>query len=263
MSTETVGEYVTLEIRDDHVAIVTLNRPKQRNAINPDIAKALESIVERTEPDSNIRAVVLASSHDTAFCAGADLAEVAKGNALGLATAKGGFAGFVDHDRSTPWIAAVGGFAFAGGCEIVLACDMIVASREATLGLPEVKRGLFAGAGGPYRLTRYLPRNIAIELLITGDPLDAQRAFEFGMFNRLVDKADLLSAAIELARSIAVNAPLAVGGTLKVAHRAFDLAETELRIMSETTFKKVLSSEDAQEGPRAFLEKRAPEWKGK
>lgn len=263
MTIETIGEHVTFQMHGDNVAIVTLNRPKQRNAINPDIAKALEAIVARTEPDPNIRAVVLASSHETVFCAGADLAEVAKGNAGGMATEKGGFAGFVEQDRKTPWIAAIGGSAFAGGCEIILACDMIVASHEAKLGLPEVKRGLFAGGGGPYRLTRYMPRNIAIELLTTGDPLDAQRAYDYGMFNRLVEKADLLPSALTLAEAIACNAPMAVGETLNFAHQAFDLTESELQELSNQTFYKVLSSDDAKEGPRAFLEKRPPVWKGK
>lgn len=263
MSVERIGEYVTLEMQGDHVAIVKLDRPAQRNAINPDIATSLDSIVAKTDPDPNVRAVILCSSHEKVFCAGADLAEIAKGNAAGMVTKNGGFAGFVDQKRQTPWIAVVGGAAFAGGCEIILACDMIVASHEARLGLPEVKRGLFAGAGGPYRLVRNMPRNIAIELLTTGDPLDAQRAYDYGMFNRLVNKTELMDTALELANAIAVNAPMSVGETLKVAHKAFDLTDDELRKMSQEIGMKVFASEDAQEGPRAFLEKRAPVWKGK
>lgn len=263
MTIETIGEFVTFEIRDAHIAIVTLNRPAQRNAINPAIANALDEIVARTEADANIRAVILASSHETVFCAGADLSEVAKGNAGGMVTPKGGFAGFVDQERQTPWIAAVSGAAFAGGCEIILACDMIVASFDASLGLPEVKRGLFAGAGGPYRLARYMPRNIALELLTTGDPLEAQRAHDYGLFNRLVDKNELIDTAIALASAIAENAPLSVGKTLSVANKAYDLTETALRELSIETSAEVFASEDAQEGPRAFLEKRAPKWKGR
>ena len=263
MSIERIGDYVTFDVIGNNVAVVTLDRPEQRNAINPDIAKALDAIVERTDPDPGIRAVILRSSSEKAFCAGADLEEVAKGNALGMVTEKGGFAGFVDHQRSTPWIAAINGAAYAGGCEIVLACDMIVASHDAKLALPEVKRGLFAGAGGPYRLPRYLPRNIAIELLTTGDPLDAEQAFHYGLYNRLVDPSGLMSTAIALAEAIGVNAPFAVGETLQVARQAFDLDESALGDLSAKTFAKVLASEDAQEGPKAFLEKRPPNWKGK
>ncbi|MCS1411728.1 MAG: Carnitinyl-CoA dehydratase [Verrucomicrobia subdivision 3 bacterium] len=263
MTVETIGKFVKFEMHGEHVAIVTLDRPEQRNAINPAIANALDEIVARTEPDPNVRAVILASSHEKVFCAGADLAEIAKGNAGGMVTENGGFAGFVHQDRQTPWIAAVSGAAFAGGCEITLACDMIVASHEATLGLPEVQRGLFAGAGGPYRLVRNMPRNIAIELLLTGDPLDAQRAYDCGMFNRLVAKDQLMPTAIKLAEAIANNAPMSIGATLNVAKRAFDLDEKGLRALSEETVPKIFSSEDAQEGPRAFLEKRAPNWKGR
>lgn len=263
MTVERVGEFVTFERNEEHVAIVTLDRPEQRNAINPAIAEAIDEIVARTDQDPDVRAVILTSSHEKVFCAGADLAEIAKGNAGGMVTENGGFAGFVDYQRQTPWIAAVGGAAFAGGCEIILACDMIIASSDASLGLPEVKRGLFAGAGGPYRLARYMPRNIALELLTTGDPLDAQRAYHYGLFNRLVEKADLMPTAIELASSIAENAPMSVGGTLDVAYKAYDLDEAALRELSVKTAEKVFASEDAQEGPRAFLEKRKPNWKGR
>ena len=263
MAVENVGEYVTFEKTDDHYAVVTLNRPKQHNAINPSIAAALDQIVKRTEEDVDIRAVVLTSSHEKTFCAGADLAEIAKGNAQGMVTKDGGFAGFTHQKRSKPWIAVVGGSAFAGGCEIVLACDMIVASHEAKLGLPEVKRGLFAGAGGPYRLTRALPRNIAVELLATGEPLSAERAFAYGMFNYLVDKSELMDAAFRLAKAVSVNAPIAVQETLKVAKLSFDLDDEQLNELSVSAFAKVIESDDAKEGPKAFLEKRAPQWKGR
>lgn len=258
-----IGSTVLYEKRDDHVAVVTLNRPEARNAINGEVAEAIDHIVAQTEADPEVRVVIITSSHEKVFCAGADLAEISRGNASRLRTENGGFAGFAKAKRTKPWIAAVRGAAFAGGCEIALACDMIVAADDARFGLPEVKRGLYAGAGGPFRLASVLPRNIAIELVVTGDPLDAARAYALGMVNRLVSADELLPAALELAAAIAVNAPMSVRESLGVVRQAQDLDEVSFWPLSESVQQRVFASDDAREGPLAFLEKRAPRWTGR
>ena len=160
---------VTCEIVAPHVALVTINRPEARNSINGDVTRQLDQTVKAIEADPEIWAAVLTGAGGVAFCAGADLKEVSAGNMDDLYTADGAFAGFVKHPRQKVWIAAVEGFAMAGGCELALACDMIVASEPSVFALPEVTRGLIAAAGGVYRLVRALPRAIAMELLATGD----------------------------------------------------------------------------------------------
>jgi enoyl-CoA hydratase len=253
---------VTCEMVQDHVALVTLNRPTARNAVNAELARALDAIVRRTESDPDIWVVVLTGGGDV-FCAGADLKEVAAGRASDLFTAAHGFAGFVDAERRKPWIAAVNGTALAGGCEIVLACDLVVASADASFGLPEVSRGLIAAAGGLYRLPRALPRNIAIELALTADSLDAPRAASLGLVNRVVERGQLLPEALGLAARITRNAPVAVRESLQVARRVHDLDEAGLRALTKQSRDRVAASEDYREGPRAFVEKRPPRWIGR
>lgn len=256
-------DVVLYEKRDDHVAVITLNRPEARNAISGAVALALDALVKQTEADDDVRVVILASSHDRVFCAGADLGEISRGNAASLSTPDGGFGGLVTAAREKPWIAAVQGAALAGGCELALSCDMIVASQDARFGLPEVKRGLFAAAGGPYRLTRALPRNVALELLATGDPLDAPRAHALGMVNRLAPSGGVLDEALALAAAIAVNAPLSVRESLAISRRALELDEATFWTQSDETRDRVFASDDAREGPLAFLEKREPRWTGR
>jgi enoyl-CoA hydratase/carnithine racemase len=260
---ESLGREVLYERSEPHVAVARLNRPDKRNAINGDVAAALDWIVKETERDGDVRVVILASSSEAAFSAGADLSEISKGRGHLLSTPDGGFAGFVTHPREKPWIAAVNAPALAGGCELALACDMIVAAESARFGLPEVKRGLFAGAGGVFRLTRRLPAAIAYELVATGDPIEAPRAHALGLVNRCVPASHVFDEALALARAIAVNAPLSVRESLKVARMSFDAPEAELWTVSRATSARVFSSEDAREGPLAFLEKRAPVWKGR
>ncbi|MEO0410399.1 MAG: enoyl-CoA hydratase-related protein [Pseudomonadota bacterium] len=258
-----VGEEVLFEVGGDNVAVVTLNRPEKYNAVNEAVTLAMDWIVREVDSRDDIRAAILTSSNDNVFCAGADLSEIAKGRARTLSTKEGGFGGFTYAQRGTPWIAAVTGSALAGGCEFALACDMIVASQSSGFGLPEPKRGLLAAAGGVYRLGRALPRHIALELVATGDPLPAERAYQLGLINYLEPAQSVLEKAKELAATIAANAPLAVRESLAVARAALDHDEAALRSLSGRAAKLVFSSEDAKEGPRAFVEKRKPVWQGR
>ena len=252
---------IDYEVRG-HVALLSINRPDARNAVNAAVASGLEEALDRVESDDDIWVAVL-TGKGPVFCAGADLKEIASGNAGGLNTQRGGFAGVVARERSKPLIAAVDGPALAGGTEIVLACDLVVASTEARFGVPEVKRSLVAAAGGLFRLAQKLPANVATELVLTGDPISAERAHHFGLVNVLCEPGQALDAAMELAGRIEANAPLAVRESLAVvrASRGIDDA-TGFRLSGEA-FARLVNTEDYAEGPRAFIEKRAPEWKGR
>lgn len=264
MPDETVpAETVRFELLTPHIALVTLDRPEKRNAVNPAVALAMEAIVKRVEETAAIRVVLLTSSEPRVFCAGADLAAVAAGAARDLETPLGGFAGFVFATRVKPWIAVVEGIAVAGGCEICLACDMIVASENARFGLPEVKRGLIAGGGGLHRLASALPRNIANELLATGDNFDAALAHRFGLVNRLVPAGGALAEARELADKIAANAPLAVQHALAAARESQGQPDGAARSFAASHVAVLRRTEDFREGPRAFVEKREPVWTGR
>jgi enoyl-CoA hydratase len=262
MTQPSESSLLTYERHDGHVAVITLNRPEARNAINAEVAHALHALVERTEADPDVWVVVLTAAGADVFCAGADLKEVAAGRADSLFTDYG-FAGFVYANRRKPWIAAVNGKALAGGCEIVLACDLVVASSKASFGLPEVSRGLLAAAGGAFRLPRALPRNVAIEIVITADSLDAKRASDLGLVNREVAHDEVLAEALALAARITRNAPVAVRESLQVARRVHDLDEIALRELTLVCRDRVRASEDYSEGPRAFIEKREPRWTGR
>lgn len=255
---------VTLQRLHPHLALVTINRPDARNAIDGDVTRGLEQAIDDTEADADVWVVILTGAGDAAFCAGADLKAVSGGRGAELWTERGGFAGFVHRPRSKPWIAAVNGPALAGGCEIALACDLVVAVPGARFGLPEVKRGLIASAGGLYRLPRALPPALAREMILTGDPIDAARAHALGLVNALVaDGSTLLDCAQALAARITCNAPVSVRESLGVARQALDLSDAELRRASEQAQARNMASEDFKEGPRAFIEKRAPRWSGR
>lgn len=254
---------VLFEMVTPHLALVTLNRPEKRNAVNAEVASSMSEIVKRTENDPDVRAVILTSSQDRVFCAGADLAAVASGTGVGMETPGGGFAGLAYAQRTKPWIVAVEGIAVAGGFEICLACDMIVASRNARFGLPEVKRGLMAGAGGIHRLPNRIPMSIANELIATGDPIDAERAFAVGLVNRLVEPGETLAAARTLAEQITCNAPLAVQYSLAAARSGSALPDGGGRAVVADWFGLLRKTEDYKEGPRAFVEKREPVWTGR
>jgi enoyl-CoA hydratase/carnithine racemase len=253
---------VLFERIGEHIALVTLNRPAQRNAVNGALARLLEDYVWQIEADKTIRAGILYASSDRSFCAGADLAEVSAGRVRELFTEKGGFAGFAYAKRQKPWIAAVRGFALGGGLELSLACDMIVAGDSASFGLPEVRRGIIAGAGGAYRLPLAIPRAIALEMVATGVPISAARAYELGLVNRLVPDAAVRETAVALAEAVAEGAPVSVRESLKVARVANEHSEADLQAMLAAGVAAVEASADYQEGPRAFVEKRKPVWQG-
>jgi len=251
---------VHFEIRD-RVAVITLDRPEARNAVDHQLAADLQSAIDKLEADHSLWVGVLAGA-GPAFCAGADLKAVASGNA-DLATDRGGFAGIVRRERTKPIIAAVEGPALAGGFEIVLACDLVVAGSNARFGIPEVKRSLIANAGGLIRLPRAIPRNLAMEMALTGDPVNAETAHHHGVVNRLVEAGGALDSAIALAAEISANAPLAVRASRQVIIEGALLGDDEAFALSAEAARDVFRSEDFQEGPRAFIEKRAPNWLGR
>jgi enoyl-CoA hydratase len=197
------------------------------------------------------------------FCAGADLKEISAGNAGALQTKRGGFGGITTRERTKPIIAAVDGPALAGGTEICLACDLIVASSTAKFGIPEVKRCLVAAGGGLFRLPRKIPFNIAMELALTGDPIDAARAHEFGLVNYVTEPGQALARAKELAQQIEANAPVAVRASRRVVIEAAEADEKTGWKLSAEAFAEAMSSEDNREGLMAFIEKRPPNWQGK
>lgn len=252
---------VELEIRG-HVALLTLNRPEARNAVNDVVAQSMTEHLERIESDDDIWVAVLAANGPV-FCAGADLKLINAGRAADTATEKGGFGGFVDFPRTKPMIAAVDGLATAGGCEIALACDMIVASSNAAFGLAEVKRNLVAAGGGLYRLPKVIGKNVALEVALTGRPLSPERAYELGLVNTLTEEGKALDGAMELAEAIAANAPLAVWATRELVIAADWDDEATIKQNTGDAFMNILASEDTTEGLEAFIEKRDPVWKAR
>ncbi|MCL4449013.1 MAG: crotonase/enoyl-CoA hydratase family protein [Actinobacteria bacterium] len=249
--------------RHDKVEVITIDRPEARNSIDGAASQALSEAFDELESDDNVWVVILTGAGDKAFSAGMDLKAFAAGEGGAIAGAKGGFAGFVQRDFPKPIIAAVNGYALGGGLEIMLGCDLVVAAQHATFGLPEVKRGLIAGAGGLIRLPKRVPFALALEMAMTGESIDAKRALELGLINKVVPIEDLLNEALNLANLICANGPLAVRASKRVMRQAVDLPEGEGWLINATAVGEVFSSQDAQEGPIAFAQKRLPVWKGK
>ncbi|MBA2325272.1 MAG: crotonase/enoyl-CoA hydratase family protein [Actinobacteria bacterium] len=247
--------------RQDRVGIIRLNRPEARNAVNDEVSQAIEDALDEFEADDGVGVVVVTGTGDV-FSAGADLKMVAKGEGFKIATKRGGFGGITTRDFPKPLIAAVNGPALAGGFEIVLACDLVVAADDARFGLPEVKRGLYAAAGGPFRLARRIPLATATEIVLTGDPIDAGRAHALGLVNRLVPRDRVMEEALALAATISANGPVAVRNSLRMLREAVDLTEAEAWPRSNELAVEVFSTKDAIEGATAFADKRPPQWTG-
>ncbi|MEO3787560.1 crotonase/enoyl-CoA hydratase family protein [Actinocorallia sp. B10E7] len=264
---ENMDQQEVLVERQGHVMIVTINRPEARNAVNEAVCLGVGDALAEAEQDREVRVLVLTGAGDRAFCAGADLKALARGERIIPEGREAwGLAGFVGHPISKPTIAAVNGSALGGGTEIVLASDLAVAAETAVFGLPEVRRGLVAAAGGAFRLVRQVPPRVGLELLLTGEPVTAARALELGLVNRVVPADRVLEEAVALAETIAANAPLSVQASKRIALGLRDGGRPAEAAPWELTAKEtaaVLASQDAAEGPLAFAEKRDPVWQGR
>ena len=266
MSTAADDAPATLR-RQGHVAIITLNRPHAMNAVNAAMSAAVENAMNELAADPELRVGILTGAGDRAFSAGADLKEVAAGRPLITREQRStGFGGFMKRRLEKPLIAAVNGFALGGGTELLLCCDLAVMSETATLGLPEVTRGIIAAGGGLLRLPRRIPLAIALEAALTGAPISAEAALRWGLVNRVVPRAQVLAEAMSLAESIAGNAPLAVQASKRVVYDGLAAGSDwtdEAWALSDAAAGAVMKTADAKEGPRAFTEKRRPQWTGK
>lgn len=250
---------VLTEVRDG-VLLVTLNRPDQRNAVNRAVAEGIAAALDRLDGDGALRVGVLTGA-GRGFCAGMDLKAFVAGEPV--AVPGRGFAGIVRRASEKPLIAAVEGFAVAGGFEIALACDLIVAAHGARFGIPEVKRGLVAAGGALLRLPQRIPYHLAMELALTGELVEAERMASLGLVNRVVEPGSAVEEALSLARAVAANGPLAVAASKRVLVEAPSWpAGTEWERQAEIS-DPVRASEDAREGSLAFAEKRAPRWRGR
>ena len=246
----------------DRVAIIRLDRPEARNAVNGELAQAIEDSIDRLESEDDLWVGIL-SHTGPVFCAGADLKEIAAGRGGSLATKRGSFGGIVLRDRTKPIIAAVNGPALAGGTEVVLSCDLRVASTLARFGLPEVKRSLVAAAGGLVRLPRVLPPAIAMELALTGDTIDAETAHHHGLINSLCEPGQHEEIAGALAARITANAPLAVRESRQLVLDAPEHSDRDGIRAAADAQRRLSATEDYAEGPRAFIEKRDAVWKAR
>jgi enoyl-CoA hydratase len=238
---------------------VTINRPDQRNAMTKQVAEGIAAAMDRLVAENHLRCAILTGAGGT-FCSGMDLKGFLKGE-MPVAGERG-FGGLVQWTPSKPVIAAVDGYAFAGGMELALACDLIVANKDAKFGIPEAKRGLVAAGGGVVMLPRLLPRPLAMELALTGDPITASRAYELGLVNRITE-GPAIEGARELANAIAANGPLAIAASKGIIRDSWLWPADEINERQSPYIAHVFASEDAREGAQAFAEKRKPNWQGK
>lgn len=243
----------------DGVIEVTINRPEAKNAMNKAAAEGISAAMDRLEAEDDLRCAILTGAGGT-FCSGMDLKGFLKGETPVVGNR--GFGALTSWTPKKPVIAAVDGYALAGGMELAIACDLIVASKGARFGIPEAKRGLVAAGGGVVQLPRLLPRPLAMELALTGDPITAERAYELGLVNRLTD-GPAIEGARELARRIAENGPLALIASKGIIRDSWNWSDEEIMERQQAYISVVFTSEDAREGATAFAEKRKPNWKGK
>ena len=253
-----MAEPVLTEVSDG-VGVVTINRPEARNAVNGAVARGIAAAVDELDGRADVSVLVLTGAGGT-FCAGMDLKGFLAGDAPVVEGR--GFGGIVEQPPAKPLIAAVEGYALAGGFELALACDLVVASETARFGLPEVRRGLVAAAGGLLRLPRRIPYHLAMEIALTGEHYPAQRLAAAGLVNQVVPEGQALASARELARRVALGAPLALAATKRVVAQAADWASSEAFARQAEIINPVFGSADAMEGALAFAEKRPPSWRG-
>jgi crotonobetainyl-CoA hydratase len=264
--TDTTTAPAALTERRGNVLLITINRPEARNAVNGAVSIAVGDALQAAQDDPDVRAVVITGAGES-FCAGADLKAISRReNLFHPDHGEWGFAGYVHHYIDKPTIAAVNGTALGGGSELALASDLVVAEERAKFGLPEVKRGLIAAAGGVFRIVDHLPRKVAMELIFTGEPISSADALKWGLINQVVPDGTAIDAALALAERITVNAPLAVWASKRVANGVDDGVVTGEESGWARTTREIgtlIRSEDAREGPLAFAEKRQPVWKAK
>lgn len=265
--TDPDGQPAALVAHYGNVMVITINRPEARNAVNGAVSIGVGDALEDAHNDPGVRAVVITGAGDTSFCAGADLKAISRReNIYHPDHGEWGFAGYVHHFIDKPTIAAVNGTALGGGTELALASDLVVADERAKFGLPEVKRGLIAAAGGVFRIVHQLPQKVGMELLLTGEPITASDAREWGLINQVVKEGSVLDAALALAARVTVNAPLSVQASKRIAYGVDSGVIADEEAGWERTVREMrtlIRSEDAREGPLAFAEKREPVWKAR
>lgn len=255
------NQKVLTELKDG-VLVVTINRDARRNAIDPETSAMMEEILNDAEKNPEVRVIIITGAGERSFCAGEDLAAFDENGECQTIMAHG-FAGMTERVSTKPIICAANGTAVAGGLEIALACDLIVAAEHARFGLSEVKVGLLATSGGLIRLPNVIPRKVAMEMCLTGKLIDAKRAYEVGLVNYVVPADEVMNKAMELAETIAANAPISLRLTKEIFHIAPQVSFEDAQRFCNRCWDYVEKTEDAKEGPQAFLEKRKPNWQGR
>ena len=253
------SENVVLVEQRDRILIITINRPEAKNAVNAAVSRGLADAVDRLDDDPGL-SVGIVTGAGGSFCAGMDLKAFARGENV---VVEGRGMGFTERPPVKPLIAAVEGYGLAGGMELALATDLIVASKDGAFGIPEVKRGLIAGAGGLLRIPQRVPYGIAMELALTGELMLAERGHELGLVNKLTEPGEALDGALELAATVSANAPLALAASKEILQQVGDWTEEEFWARQAPTIDTIFGSEDAKEGATAFAEKREPRWQGR